>query len=69
MEQPKTVRGPKNGFSDNHRWALDAKAAGYPLCEQCQEPIAKAFWGKSKLCSTCRTHASTRWQPEDSQRF
>jgi len=36
------------------RWSIMAKAAGYPLCRLCHEPIARKHWGKSDLCTQCQ---------------
>lgn len=39
------------------QWEVLAKAAGYPLCEECREPIVKSRWkqlvGRRTLCGSC----------------
>ena len=39
-------------YRDN-AWSLRAKAAGYPLCRDCLEPIEKRLWKTSALCGEC----------------
>lgn len=38
---------------DFQRWQMEAKAAGYPLCKDCREPIPKGRWGTSDRCRRC----------------
>lgn len=36
------------------RWRRDAEAAGYPLCEECGEPISRSNWRHSiTMCPLC----------------
>ncbi len=35
-------------------WQMKAKAAGYPLCVDCQEPLPKTLWGKQTRCRLCQ---------------
>lgn len=36
------------------QWSMMAKAARYPLCRLCREPIARKDWGKTDLCTACQ---------------
>jgi predicted amidophosphoribosyltransferase len=53
---------------DYERWAMWAKAAGYPLCRACREPIAKSLWG-SGLCSVCAQSFKEEWRQESRTSF
>lgn len=35
------------------RWMRDARKAGYPLCQNCTNPIAPARWLTSDYCTSC----------------
>lgn len=56
-------------FSDDNDWAMTAKAAGYPLCALCREPIENEYWGKSRLCLPCQARESDLAETERDKLF
>ena len=40
----------------DQKWAIQAKANGYPLCDDCREPLTKEHWG-DRRCQSCELGA------------
>jgi hypothetical protein len=43
-------------------WQMAARAAGYPRCQDCGEPIAKGLWAHYRRCGRCERQSQLlRW--------